>query len=491
MFKKLKSLLVVSMLVFIGACADLYELEDDKIHEGNTKPNPDIPETEITPDNNVYEISTLGELVWVANKSITDNFAGKIVRFMADIDMENKQFTGIQKFAGRLEGNHKTISNVNIGDNGDNDIGLINELEDGGHIENLTIASGTIKGDQFLGIFVGSASGTTTIDGVTNNVDVTGNNYIGGIVGRNKGNLTIMNSVNTGTVTGQKPFYEELGKSVIGGLIGGDDSWSGSALTIINSSNSGDIVGINNSSAFSGIGGLIGSSNKSSLIIKNSSNSGALSGEGLIGGLVGNSQDNDLTISNSLNIGNVSSTKNSGGLIGRYSNGTLHIDNSSNTANILAKDSSIGGFVGNGYKSVITVENSFHSGDVSGSAMVGGIIGLSDANTVVIKNVYSYSKSLTIVGASDTRIGGIIGNIYSGTVTANNVYWLYDNTGTTAGIDKAVGKGVFTNTDTASKALTIAEFKSSTNFNAWDFTGDTGIWIMGAEYPTIRNLPKP
>ncbi len=492
MFKKLKSLLVISMLVFVGGC---YDFRDSGGGSGGSNLNPDIPETEIIPDvSGVYKIYNMGHLVWVANKSVTDNFAGKIVRFMADIDMESKQFTGIQKFAGRLEGNDKTISNLKISQNLGPSIGLINVLEDGGHIENLTIVSGTITGDTYVGVFVGSASGTTTITGVTNNVDINGITYIGGIVGCNKGHLIISNSVNTGTVTAEEPYHGTLEPSRIGGLVGGTGSKSSSTLTIKNSSNSGDIVGNDNHHSFSGIGGLIGSSNDSSLIIINSSNSGTLSGQERIGGLVGSSQGSDLTISNSLNSGNISSDNQLGGIVGVYTHGTLHIDNSSNIGNIIAEGSLLGGFVGNGYKSVIRVENSFNSGDLSGSGNIGGVIGLCEKNTTTLINIHSYSKSIKVldestIGASE--IGGIIGRLKEGTVTATNSYWLYDAGATagTGGIDKAVGTGTLTGTS----ALDIAEFKDTTNigtnFVGWDFTADTGIWIMGANYPTLRNLP--
>ena len=435
MLSKLKSLLVVFMLVFISACYDFNDSAECPTPPKPTPhPNPGLSETEVIPVGGVYEINTMEELVWIANRSVTDNFTGKTVRFMADIDMNYYQFSGIISFAGKLEGNNKTISNLIIGDGTDSFIGLVNILEDGGHIENLTISNGRIYGNSAVGSFVGYLKGKGTISGVTNSAEVRGKTSISS---------------------------DDTSLGFVGGLVGlvgfiGTES----DLVVTDSLNTGNIFGV------SSVGGLIGSSSILSVSsVVNSSNVGMISGNSFVGGLVGIGFGR-LTIDNSSNVGSVKSDGIAfriGGLVGSY-NGV----------------------------STLKIDNSFNSGTVEGLGDVGGVVGGADADTtMIITNVHSYSTK--VVGDVLTT-GGILGGIYNdSTITATNSYWLYDAGATagTGGIDKAVGKGG-TGGGTAltgSNALDIAEFKVDTNFIGWDFTQDTGIWIMGADYPTLINSP--
>ncbi len=323
-----------------------------------------ITATKITPTGNVYDIHNGSHLAWIAEQSENNNFADKTVRFMQDVDMDNKTFTGIGEFAGRLEGNHKTIYGLMIDKQGARNVGLVSvlgiESSVGGSIDNLTIASGQIKGKSFIGAFVGrvATGATVTIKGVTNHATVTGTgNYVGGLVGDSNGTLTIDNSSNTGNVNG-----------------------------------------------FQNVGGFMGSS-------------------------------------------------------GPYA---LTVTDSSNRGNIISRANPIGGLVGD------------------------------SAGNVTLTNVYSYAKSLT----GKISRGGIVGLISkqsSTTFTMNNVYWLYDTADSVVGIESSYGTaGYETGVPVLnnSNALDIAEFKDTTNigtnFIGWDFTQDTGIWIMGTEYPLLR-----
>ena len=93
MFTNFKKLLLGTLLVFmtvdLGVCS-----------EGS--------------GNNIIEIHTADDLIKLAEQSNlsegADNFTGKTVRFMNDIDMKNKPFDGIatgnnkNMFRGRLDG---------------------------------------------------------------------------------------------------------------------------------------------------------------------------------------------------------------------------------------------------------------------------------------------------------------------------------------------------------------------------------------------------
>ena len=321
--------------------------------------------TAITPTTDgVYQIDNGSHLAWIAQQTMTpinNDFAGTTVRFMNSVDMDNitgeKAFTGMGEFAGRLEGNHKTIYGLKIDKQNSENVGLIETLGNGGSIENLTIAKGSIiKGSTNVGAFVGevNVSATVTIKGVTNHATVEGSNLVGGLVG---------NTYN-------------------------------SSVIISNSSNTGDIT-------------------------SNGTNGERLSSPGgLIGSLNGDTQRiNTLTIDNSSNIGNV-----------------------------------------------------------QGKGTGGGLVGSTDFITVTITNSHSYAKRVT-----GKTIGGIIGEVSVTTLTVNNVYWLHDGS---TGIEKAVGKGDFPPTGDT-KALNIAQFKKQANFKTWDFANVWEILTNGL-YPTLK-----
>ena len=427
----------------------------------------------ITPIGDVYEIYYGSQLAWIAEQSNlvegANDFATKTVRFMNSVDMDNnssavgKVFTGIGKFAGKLDGNHKMIYGLKIVKEKISEVGLISILGNGGSIDNLTIAKGgSIKGYGNVGAFVGAVVGNVTITGVTNHATVEGDqagipvgllddNSIGGIVGHSMSisTLTLSNSSNTGTVTGA---------DYVGGLIGAS-TVDGNNLTIENSSNTGNVEGGEQ------VGGLVGRS-KATLKIDNSSNVGTVTGATqYVGGLVGKGE-NTSTIDNSSNTGNVTGvTQYVGGLIGMITAKPLTISNSSNIGNVIGTGTGTGTGTGKS---------------------VGGIIGSNSSmfSPVILTNVHSYAKSVT----GTEKVGGIIGeNNRITPSTANNVYWLHDNTD---GIADAVGGGTLAGT----KALNKAEFADatnvSTNFNGWDFVN---VWeiLANGKYPTLKNLVIP
>ena len=484
MFNKLKSLLVVFMLVLISACVDFDDLD-------NKDKDPVAPETnqliwdgttftEVTPNGTVYEINLPSEFAWIAQESLTrasGNYAGKTIKLMADLDMGDKLFTGIKSFAGKLDGNNKKITNLKIGESTIDNIGLINVLEEGGHIENLTIASGTITGKSNVGAFVGKVSGSSTFIGVKNNATVKAGSRgvscdkVGGLIGTGNGKgvvVTITDSSNSGTIGNC---------SSLGGIIG----YSKVDLTITNSSNTGTI-----NSDFQ-VGGLVGQSD-GDLIIKNSFNSGTIKGHIDIGGLVGLVTLGDVEIDNSSNYSDLGDLSTGGGILGDSTATSVKITRSSNYGDMSGDGGEKGGIIGKS-SSALTIENCSNNGSIVSDAYdIGGIIGKVEAGTALVKNTFSYAKS--IKGVADS-VGGIVGGHSNGAVTATNSYWLYElpTTGTKEPNGTVLSGGSYNGA--SSNTLNTTKFKATTNFKGWDFTDNTGIWIMGTEYPTLRNLPKP
>ena len=397
----------------------------------------------------VYEIHKASHLAWIAKESFKEsnpnNFKDKVVRFMNHVDMNDIPFTGIKSFAGRMEGNLKIIYKLNIDKGMEDNAGLVNTLEEQGYIDNLTIASGIIKGNSHIGAFIGTTSGLITLKDVKNNATVEGiDSFVGGLAGHVIGG-SITDSSNSGIVNGL---------SRIGGLVG--ESHTEILLSIDNSSNTGTVTG---TGADGQIGGFVGGSSANSVLnIHNGFNSGRVTGSGVddsVGGFVGLS-DAVLVIDNSSNIGTISGGRYAGGLIGYSDTVTLSISNSSNV------------------------------GDIVSVNYAGGIVGY-NYRTTTFTNVYSYAKITT---SNISKSGGIVGFIDSTAVlTATNSYWLHDGA---IGVANAVGeKSNGSSFAGNSQSLNKEKFKVKTTFSGWDFTDNTGIWIMGTEYPTLRNLPKP
>lgn len=194
----------------------------------------------------VYEIHTAEDLVFLATQ--TGDFSGKTVEFMNDIDMSGTAFNGIGEFAGIMDGQGYKIHNLNIDKPNQESVGLINILGDGGSIKNLTIESGSIKGKNYVGAFVGAIlkNSTVTIVGVTNKATVKAVGALseaiaGGIIGgtynaRESGlDINIDNVANLGSVTATSKKYSNAG-----GITGYTDD--NSSMTISFVYNYGDIV---------------------------------------------------------------------------------------------------------------------------------------------------------------------------------------------------------------------------------------------------------
>ena len=308
--------------------------------------------TEVKPNGNVYEIYVASDLAWIAKNSIDTraNYHGYIVKFMADIDMGDKDFTGIKSFAGILMGNGKKIHNLNIDSRDISHIGLVNTLMVGGTIENLTIASGTVRGINQVGAFVGSIDvgfidGNVTIKGVKNYANVTASGIsVGGIVGSNmvynKPTITIANCLNGGNI---------IGKENVGGIIGYADNTGGDV--ILNISDSVNEGNINSTTGY--VGGIIGTGKGSGwkLNISGSSNRGYVAGvTNRVGGLIGYTGSNHLTITitSSINSGIISGVYEVGGLVGycRDTSTKLNISSSSNSGKVNGSGNHVGHITG-------------------------------------------------------------------------------------------------------------------------------------------------
>lgn len=129
--------------------------------------------TEVTPEGDIYKITTGAELAWVASQS-SYLFKGKTIQLVNDIDLGDKEWTPILSFKGTFDGQGHTIKKLNI---------------------NIDLPQST---DQYLprihtGLFESIYDGSVTQLGVVGVVNVTVVNQpvsVGAIASRSNGTIT-------------------------------------------------------------------------------------------------------------------------------------------------------------------------------------------------------------------------------------------------------------------------------------------------------------
>ena len=153
----------------------------------------------------VYQIANAGNLFWFAAKVNGDSrsISGKLVCEDTITIPEGRTWTPIgnsdKAFAGKFDGNGKTISGLNINASSMFYVGLFGYVGSGGSVSNLTVANSNFYGKNSVGGICGYNKGTIT--GCTSSANVSGTQSVGGICGNLAGG-NIMNCSNSGTVNG-------------------------------------------------------------------------------------------------------------------------------------------------------------------------------------------------------------------------------------------------------------------------------------------------
>ena len=450
-------------------------------------------------------------------------------------------------FTGQFDGNGKTISNLYIGRPTTDFVGLFGMLGSGSTVQDFSISSGAITGQNDVGAVAGMAQGDITIDNVTISVNVLG--YMGGHLNE-----------------------DDYGYCV-GGLIGNYEYLGSTGLTLTNNTIDGTVAGDE------AVGGLIGNhtyewggnSEDYALNINNNSVSASsgVTGSHSVGGLIGytyifsNTDGADASLildigpNNAVLADVTGSSDNVGGLIGNlyyedYNNFTFdfNISQSFVRADVNTDGNNVGGLIGitdmrcNGFDGPgdncdfnVNISDAYYSGDVSGNSYVGGLIGYAKERDNVIETLAInrvYAAGTVMANVKDDggySAGGFIGysnisgsindsfaaNMVDGNGTEENTY---DSAGTFVGV---VDNGTITfsndfydqakNPTTDNPAMTCnvlddAEgcnavntddskpdyfFNNYTNHpfdnSAWRFDGEAPIWKTNAtSYPTLRTF---
>lgn len=246
--------------------------------EGDNSFQKFIPEQD---ENGVYLIKNYRNLLYMmlASGSEPDTYGTKTYRLMNNIDCEGNGWISIPTFAGVLDGNGYSISNLVIrSDLNAESTGLI--TKNSGTIKNLILRNVTCtdSSSAYVGAIAGQNYGTITCCAVDSSTTVWSGNYAGGIAGLNKGN--IIDCANYATVQGV----------IAGGIVGRNER------LVNNSMNLGTIKSTENSAETSYIGGIIGENDTSSYSGTNKGvwacySSGTMenSDSGYAGGIIGRS----------------------------------------------------------------------------------------------------------------------------------------------------------------------------------------------------------
>lgn len=269
-------------------------------------------------EDDPWLITTGDELAFLAQqvRNWTDNYEGEYFRLQNDIDLGGALETPSEwsnpigynfiYFQGNFDGNNKRILNIYRNAADQSNVGLFGSVGSSGSVKNLTVASGTLVGKDYVaGI---SAKNEGLIENCYNFADITAMQtggrytYAGGIVGDNMG--TIRNCANFGTVTGE---------CRIGGIVGDlhvNKLTTGLMEQCINFGT----IRIADGSAYAGMGGIAGSFSASydnMVIVRNCANFGTLDLNGFEGNvqfvscLVGENKASSSLIQNSFSAGPV------------------------------------------------------------------------------------------------------------------------------------------------------------------------------------------
>lgn len=248
-----------------------------------------------------------------------------------------------------------------------------------------------------------------------------------------------------------------------------------------------------------GVGGFAGSFRSAGTVtLENCVNEATVTGGQYNGGFVGNGYSGmtKLVLKNLVNRGTVSGSSNRVGGIAGGIGTTTTVENCANLGTVRGSSTETGGIVGMNYGSVSACWN---AGAVSGTKIVGGIVGNFISNSAV-KMYNCYNTGSVTATASDGTAGGIVGtkagnqpieNCYhAGTLSGTKVYPIANANPTginnTYYLSESAADDGLDNTT----PLTGVQMTDTASFAGFDFTD---IWTIdannGYSYPQLKANP--
>ncbi len=298
--------------------------------------------------------------------------------------------------------------------------GTLSGCVNNGEVTNTAGSVGGIAGENG-----GTVSGCENTGNVSSKTS--GEVYAGGIAGRSYG--TVKNCRNSGTLTAGKAvggiigILSGSGKSVSDckntGTVNGPDGYAGGIVGNLNSNCS--VSGCTNNapvkaSGKNAVGGIVGKAGNN-ITVSNCSNYAYVEGNESTGGIVGGNGSSG-RITGCVNDASVTGGYDTGGIIGDAS---ADITNCTNKGSVSGSGTASGNAHGTGgiagrMTSSGTVSKCLNEGDVSGTILTGGIVGIDNYRSVTeCQNEGRISSRIT--SYDDAMVGGIIGYISHASVT--------------------------------------------------------------------------
>ena len=207
--------------------------------------------TDPNPNNNVKNLTTPEDFGWLAYELQNGTtFEGITLNQRGNVNLYNNAWLSTGTFKGIFNGNGYYIYNIHTTDNKDvllsDNVGLFAKTDGTSNnvqLNNITILSGNLKGNNNVGGIVGEAT-NTIIKNCRNSASVSGNNYVGGIVGKRTETVSTNASA---TITSCINYGKVEGNSAVGGLIGNISNSTIDACyvraNVNGSSNTGGLIG--------------------------------------------------------------------------------------------------------------------------------------------------------------------------------------------------------------------------------------------------------
>ena len=295
-------------------------------------------------------------------------------------------------FQGKFDGLNNEIFGLTVNRGNENNAGLFGKTDDA-TIKNTILINGSIKGNEKVGAFVGSAN-NTKIENVVNSAHVSGSKNVGGIAGSVTGNSTITDAGNTSTV---------MGNSNVGGIAGSLVGKDADKATINGSSyNFGAVYGTDDK------GNIETATDLTDIKDNKSTNIGGVVGyaENAVLGSDDECIRNDLTVKGGYNVG---------GIVGSMTGTT--VKNADNSGNITAVGYTNGMYEYHGIDSANFTEAKKQENLAISN--VGGIVGNAESGAIDEANNTGNVKSVTISDTDETYVSGNIGGIAGSAVDTN------------------------------------------------------------------------
>jgi|GEM_PF-3542497 len=206
-----------------------------------------------------YEIYSAKGLQWLAEQvNGGNNFSGKTILLKNNLNLDGIDWTPIgsnaNPFAGKFDGNGRTISNLQINKSSMSDVGLFGyagvvEAKNNAEIHNFTINNASVKGDLNVAIVCGRPYASVKLYdiNITGHVELDGRSYVGAIAGYG------YTEIDNCKVQADDSSYVNASYIYAGGICGFRGEGNGNTTYSISNCNSNiDVTG------FSYVGGITG-----------------------------------------------------------------------------------------------------------------------------------------------------------------------------------------------------------------------------------------